>query len=97
MMSVITLNIMLHNMAGKKFSAFQPLILLLLIPLTAYHVFGVSAETEKQLTIVLTGVSLAIYFAKMISLSIQWTDFSGKPFFTIRTQDLPKVTNVVTK
>ena len=58
--------------------------------------FGVSAETEKQLTILLTAVSLAIYYIKMILLSIQWTDFSGKPFFTIRASDIAMIENAKT-
>ena len=41
-LSVITLNLMLHNMTGKKFSTAQPMLLLPLIPLAAYHLFEVS-------------------------------------------------------
>ena len=43
-LSVITLNIMLYNMAGKPFSVLQPIILLLTVPLVA-HLAGVDAQT----------------------------------------------------
>ena len=91
-MSVVTFNMMLHNMAGKKFSVLQSVIFLLAIPLLAYHVFGVSAETEKLLTIALTGLTFIVFFVRMVCISIQWGDYSGKPFFYIRASDVKEAT-----
>ncbi len=45
----MTVDLMLHNMAKKPFSVFKPVILLLVIPVVAYHGFGVSAEIERLL------------------------------------------------
>ena len=46
-LSNITLNLMLHNMAGRSFSSLQPSILLLLVPLVAHYAIGVDAEVER--------------------------------------------------
>lgn len=47
--STITLNLMLFNMTGKPFSIIQPIILLPVIPLVAYHFIGVTPEVERLL------------------------------------------------
>ena len=45
--SNITLSLMLNTMAGRNFEPLkQPVIGLLLVPLIAYHGFGISSETE---------------------------------------------------
>ena len=88
-MAHMTFDMMLHNMADRKYSPiFQPLILLLVAPLLAYHVVGVTAETEKLLTITLTVLTFIGLILKYVILSRQWLDYTGKPFFYIRASDV---------
>eukprot|EP00353_Schmidingerella_taraikaensis_P014944 CAMPEP_0185617674 /NCGR_PEP_ID=MMETSP0436-20130131/44411_1 /TAXON_ID=626734 ORGANISM="Favella taraikaensis, Strain Fe Narragansett Bay" /NCGR_SAMPLE_ID=MMETSP0436 /ASSEMBLY_ACC=CAM_ASM_000390 /LENGTH=64 /DNA_ID=CAMNT_0028255553 /DNA_START=12 /DNA_END=203 /DNA_ORIENTATION=- len=63
-------------MAGRKFSVAQPSLALPLIPVAAYHVLGCSAQTEIMLSNSLTILTGLIWASKMVSLSIQWCDFS---------------------
>mmetsp|Transcript_24690 Transcript_24690/g.30817 ORF Transcript_24690/g.30817 Transcript_24690/m.30817 type:complete len:129 (+) Transcript_24690:504-890(+) len=75
-LSNITLNLMLNNMAGRKFSVAQPSLALPLVPVAAYHVLSCSAQTEIMLSNSLTIFAGLIWASKMVSLSIQWCDFS---------------------
>ena len=85
-LSVITLNLMLHNMTGKSFSTAQPMLLLPLVPLVAYHLIGVSPEIERAIPMVITVAAWVIFVTKMAVLSKQWCDFSGKYFWTIKKE-----------
>ena len=48
-LSSITIDLMLHNMAKKPLSVMKPVLILLVIPIVAYHVFGVSPQVERLL------------------------------------------------
>jgi len=85
-LSVITLNMMLHNMTGKPFSILQPMLLLPMIPLAAYQFLGVGAEVEKLLPRAVTVLAWLIFVSKMGILSRQWCDYSDKYFWTIKKQ-----------
>ena len=74
--SIVTLNLMLNTMAGKKFSLVQPAIGLLAMPLIGYHVMGLDSESEQLLTKVLTGVALVCFYGKLSLVAIQWCDFA---------------------
>ena len=75
-MSNITLNLMLSTMTGKKFRALQPVICILMVPLVAYHGFGISAESELLLTKGLTAAALLFFYGKMSIVSVQWCDYA---------------------
>ena len=66
-----TLNMMLHNMTKKSysFSPLQPALLLIATPLLAYHIGGVSEETEKLITLAMTAMAFFWFLAKMTILS----------------------------
>ena len=85
-LSSITINLMLHNMAGKAFSIFQPMLLLLLLPLVAHHFFEVDAEVERLIPKVMTGLAWIIFIGRMYILSRQWCEFSQKHFWTIKKE-----------
>jgi len=88
-MAHMTFEMMLHNMADRNYSpVLQPLIVLLITPLFAYHVIGVTAETEKMMTIALTALTLIGLILKYIILSTQWLDWTGKHFFYLRANDV---------
>ena len=68
-LSVITLNLMLHNMTGKKFSTAQPMLLLPLVPLAAYHLVGVSPEVERAIPMAVAVYAWVVFMVKMGILS----------------------------
>lgn len=69
--SNITFNLMLDTMAGKKFSYFfQPAIGLLILPLIAFHAFGVAAETEILITRVMTALALLYFVVRLTIVAI---------------------------
>lgn len=82
-LSNMTLNLMVHNMSGRPYPIFQKSVLLLLVPLIVYHGLGVSAETEVIVTRVITLVALLVFVWKMIVISVQWCQLTGKPFFIL--------------
>ena len=77
---------MLHNMTKQSysFSALQPALVFIATPLLAYHVGGVSGETEKLITQAMTGLAFFWFPAKMTILSFQWCDYSGEPFWYLK-------------
>ena len=88
-MAHMTFEMMLHSMADRNYSpVFQPLIVLLITPLFAYHVIGVTAETEKTITIALTALTFIGLILKYLILSTQWLDWTGKHFFYLRSNDV---------
>ena len=74
-LSEMALNLMLHNMTGKPFSPLQPMLLVPLAPLVAYHM-GVTGEAERLLPQVLTLLVWIIFIVKMTIIGTQWTDFA---------------------
>ena len=71
-------NLMMDNMAGIKFKALaQWEVLILLVPLVAYHGLGISAESEIVLTKVVTGVALCLYMSRLLLISIQWCNYAN--------------------
>ena len=75
-LSNITLSLMMHTMTGKKFSFIQPITLLLLVPLVAYHCMGASSEMEQWLSRALTALALFYFYGRLAVISIQWCDFA---------------------
>ena len=82
--ATIILNMMILNMAKKSFSPLQPAVLFIVTPILAYHVGGVSGETEKLLSQAMTVLAFLWFMAKMTVLSIQWCDYSGKSFWFLK-------------
>ena len=73
LMSNCTMGMMLNAMANRRYKPLkQPIILILFIPLIAYHLLGVSAEVEMKLTAALTIYSFILFYARVTLLSIQW-------------------------
>jgi hypothetical protein len=69
-MVLITFDIMLANMAAKEFMSVHPAFLLLIVPLLAYFVFKVSAQTEIYISMFCTAVAFGIYLLNMTLLAI---------------------------
>ena len=63
-LAVMSLNLMLHNMTGKPFSPLQPMLLVPLAPVVAYHM-GVTGVFERLLPQVLTVMVWIIFIVKM--------------------------------
>ena len=82
-LSNVALGMMLSGMTGKKTHFFPRILLLLFVPLFAYHVLGVSAETEMVLSIGVTVYSFILFYARVTLISIQWCHFAGTPFFIV--------------
>ena len=80
-MSNITLSLMLSNMAGKKFTAIQPIIGMLIVPPAAYHLLGCSDKHEILLTNYLTMTAFLIWLGRMFILALQWRDVSHTSIF----------------
>ena len=86
-LSVITLDLMLHNMAGKSFSIVQPVILLLVVPFIA-HYLNLPSEVQRMIPVALTILTWLIFMGKMTIISRQWLDYSQKYFWTIKQQEI---------
>ena len=82
-MADVTLNLMLHNMAGRSFSIFQFSIFMLLGPIIAFYTVGLSVEMERMIPKVICPLAWCVFMSKMTILSNQWCDYSGKPFWYI--------------
>ena len=78
-----TLSLMLNNMAGKEFKIFSSSLLLLVVPLFAYHVLGISAAQEGWLTFCLTWCTLGIFIARLSIVARQFCDHAGISLFVI--------------
>ena len=98
-LACITLNLMLHNMAGKPFSPLQPAILLLVVPFVSkysitplvdqyynyfYDIQVNRSDVELIIPQVITVFAWLVCVGKIAILSKQWGDFSQKPFWHIR-------------
>ena len=60
-------NLMIHHMTKQPFSSImQPSLILLIVPLVAYHCFDISGETERLLPQISTALAFLIFFWKMI-------------------------------
>ena len=83
--SNISLSLMISTMTGKVFSNIvQPVIGLLIVPLVAYHGFGVAAETEILLRRAMTALALLFFIARLVIIAIQWGDYANTPFWIIQ-------------
>ena len=65
-LSIITLDLMLHNMTKKGYNLFSPFLLLLIIPLI---VNLVKADIEPQVTMACTALALFFFYARMTILT----------------------------
>ena len=81
-LSSIVLNLMVHNMTGKPFTIFQPTLLLLVLPFAA-HYARVGTDLEAMVTVFVTAAGFFIFVGKMTILSMQWCQYSGKPFWYV--------------
>ena len=87
-MSNISMDLMLDNMAGKTFTIFKPILVLLSVPVVAYNLMGVSADTEKMMTMAITVACFVYFYVRMAIISTQWCDYNQKPFFYIPQNSL---------
>jgi hypothetical protein len=75
-MAVITLDLMLYNMAAKPFMALNPALLLLFVPLVAYFGFRVSPQIEIYISMGCAALAFFIYAMRMTIIAIQYFDYS---------------------
>ena len=67
--SGITVDLMLHNMAGKPFSSLQPKLLLLVAPFVVPQAFAHLVPTALVI------ISFLIFLTKMTIVSTQWCQY----------------------
>ena len=87
----ITLDLMVYNMTKKPFYALQPVLVLLLIPLVAHHVFKVDAVVERILPQILAVVAFIFFMVKIGTIAKQWVDFTGRPFWYVPKEHLKTI------
>ena len=78
----VTLNLMLHNMARRKFTPVQPALLYLIIPIFAILVCGVDGQAESLLIKALTAMSFITFYCRMAVICKQYIDFAKRTFWT---------------
>ena len=86
----ITLNLMLHNMTGRRFSPLQPALLLLLIPIVLILGLSLNGAAEDLL---IKGVALFAFLSFYVRMSIicrQYVDFANRTFFFRQTNYVDK-------
>ena len=69
-MADVTLNLMLHNMAGRSFSIFQFSIFMLLGPIIAFYTVGLSVEMERMIPKVICPLAWCVFMCKRLSWSV---------------------------
>ena len=74
----IVLNLMLHNMTGRKFSPLQPALLILLIPSILILGFGLDGAVEKNLIRAITAFAFFGFYVKMSIICKQYIDFANR-------------------
>ena len=78
----LTLNLMLSNMSGRKFSVvLQPAICTLLVPLAAYYLARVSPNTEMLISKAMCVLAFCMFYGKVALVSIQWCDYAKTKFW----------------
>ena len=85
--AIIILKLMIFNMSGKKF----PLVLnvqfiYLLLPIIAYHFFGVSELMEAMITRSCMVCALFEFLFSIYRIAAQYTSFHNINFFTIKNR-----------
>ena len=88
--AVLTFNLMVHNMTGKSFSVFQPIVLLAVVPFVTHFYLDLPKEVDYRLPQVLTALILVIFVIKMSILAKQWCDYSKRPFWYIPSAHFKK-------
>ena len=83
--AIIILKLMIFNMSGKKF----PIVLnvqfiYLLLPIIAYHFFGVSEQIEAMITRSCMICALFEFLYSIYRIATQYTSFHNINFFTIK-------------
>jgi len=74
----IILNLMLHNMTGRKFSPLQPALLIILIPSILILGFGLDGAVEEYLIKAITLFSFLGFYVKMSIICKQYVDFANR-------------------
>lgn len=65
-------NLMIHHMTKKPFSLYQPTLILLVAPLVAHHLLGVSSDTERIIPQICIALATFFFFWKMVIVTKQW-------------------------
>ena len=77
----ITLNLMLHNMTGRRFSPLQPALLLLLLPIVLVIGCGLEGTAEDLLIKGVALLSFVSFYVRMAIICKQYIDFANRTFF----------------
>jgi hypothetical protein len=75
---------MLYNMAGRPFEQVHSQYVFPLLPVIAYQVLGVSAQSEVWVTCLSFVAALAEFFWIIARISKQYTRKYNVSFFTIK-------------
>jgi hypothetical protein len=93
-MCVITLDLMLLNMAAKPFWGVHPAFILLVVPLLAHFTLKCDAQVEIYISMGCAAFGFAIYLLRMSCLTIQYLDFSNRSFLLRYLPDEKKIKSV---